>query len=382
MKRPAHLIALIVILLSVFLGTQNLYADTPTYSCEIRNGSFVSAQVFEFDIYLTQTGVTPLELACFNTGILLNSGFVNGGTITPTLLSGSELNASQVPINIAFDPAFLCVKIAPRKPPRDYGTGVTAGTVISNTAGTKVCSVRLTNSVAFGADPLNYNWSMNLMPYHTVVSAFTTEGTPFVNTAITNAISHSKTGNLVLFLEGLYVSGTGNHKAQDESGDHFAGPVADLVSVELADVTAPHTAIYTADNVMLYSNGKCAFTIPGELSGTYYVVVKHRNSIETWSAAPVSFGSGTVNYDFSTAAGQAYGNNMQQMGTVFVFFGGDQSQDGIVDGSDMAAIDNASTSVLSGYNTEDINGDGLVDGSDMAVIDNNSTAVVTAKKPL
>lgn len=381
MKRPAHLIALIVFVLSVFLGTQNLLADTPTYRCEIRNGSFVSAQVFEFDIYLTQTGVTPLELACFNTGILLNSSFINGGTITPALLVGSELNASQVPLNIAYDPAFFCVKIAPRKPPRDYGTGVTTGTLISNTTGTKVCRVQLTNSVAFGNDPLNYDWSMNLMPYHTVVSAFVTETSPYVNTAITNAISHSKTENLVLFLEGLYLEGTGNRKAQDESGDHFAGPVSDLISVELANTTSPFNTVYTAENVLLYPNGKCAFSIPGELSGSYYVVVKHRNSIETWSALPVSFASGTVTYDFSTAAGQAYGDNMQQMGTVFVFFGGDQSQDGIVDGSDMAAIDNASTSVLSGYNSEDINGDGLVDGSDMAVIDNNSTAVVTAEKP-
>jgi hypothetical protein len=59
----------------------------------------------------------------------------------------------------------------------------------------------------------------------------------------------------------------------------------------------------------------------------------------------------------------------------------DVTQDGLVDGSDLATVDNASLYVLMGYNPEDVNGDGLVDGSDMALIDNNSLAVIQAKKP-
>jgi hypothetical protein len=64
-----------------------------------------------------------------------------------------------------------------------------------------------------------------------------------------------------------------------------------------------------------------------------------------------------------------------------VIYGGDYSQDGAVDGTDMAAIDNASTATLLGYFPEDVNGDGQVDGSDMAMIDNNSTATVTVVRP-
>jgi len=66
---------------------------------------------------------------------------------------------------------------------------------------------------------------------------------------------------------------------------------------------------------------------------------------------------------------------------VFAIWGGDVTQDGLVDGSDLAAVDNASISILAGYNTEDCNGDGLVDGSDMALIDNNSLAIVQVIKP-
>jgi len=68
-------------------------------------------------------------------------------------------------------------------------------------------------------------------------------------------------------------------------------------------------------------------------------------------------------------------------GGVYAIFAGDDNRDGIVDGSDMAAIDNASTAVMTGYHPEDLNGDGIVDASDMAIIDNNSTAVVSAKRP-
>lgn len=375
---------LATLVLSGFLGSLNSYADAPTYSCDIRNGSFVSSKIFEFDLYLSQSGPTAFELAGFNTGILLNAGFVNSGTITPSLLAGSELNASQVPTNIAYDAAFRCIKIAPKRPPRDYATGITSGTIISNTTGTKVCRVRLTNSADFGADPLNYSWSMNLMPYHTVVAAFVppTSG-PYVNTIVTNATSHSVPGNLTAYLEGLYSSGTGNRKAQDEVGDHFAGPVADLITVSLASATLPYATVYTTANVLLYANGKCSFSIPGTLSGSYYIVVNHRNSIETWSAAPVAL-TGGVNYNFTTAASQAYGNNMKPLaGGVFGFYGGNTSGsiDQKVDGTDMAVVDNGSTILLKGYVTADATGDGKVDGSDMALTDNNATSVITRIKP-
>ncbi|NVO19239.1 MAG: hypothetical protein HXX13_06030 [Bacteroidetes bacterium] len=366
----------------IFISLSKVYADTPTYSCEIRNCSFVSSQVFEFDLYLVQSGTTAFELAGFNTGILLNTGFVNGGTITPSLLSGSELNASQVPQNIAYDAAYRCVKIAPRTPPRDYVSGLTSGTLISSTTGTKVCRVRLTNSVDFGNDPLSYSWSMNLMPYHTVVAAYIPGTTRPVNVAVTSATSHSKPENITLFLEGLYVTGTGNHKALDESGYHFPGPVADVITVKLAQAIYPFSTAYTFANTMLYTNGKCSLSVPGSLSGSYFIVINHRNSVETWSSNPVSFASGTVNYDFSNAASQAFGNNLKSLGNgLFAIYGGEVTQDGVVDGSDMAIVDNASTALMHGYLVSDVNGDSVVDGSDMALVDNNSTSIISVQKP-
>ena len=86
--------------------------------------------------------------------------------------------------------------------------------------------------------------------------------------------------------------------------------------------------------------------------------------------------------NFITAAKQALGNNLKLMiDNVYAIYSGDANQDGIVDGGDMSAIDNANVAIQTGYYPEDINGDGLVDASDMALIDNNSIAVVHVRRP-
>jgi hypothetical protein len=169
------------------------------------------------------------------------------------------------------------------------------------------------------------------------------------------------------------------------SGPQFGPGIADQVTVELHNPTPYSNIVYSLGLVNLGTNGDIAISaIPALYNGSYYLTIKHRNSIETTSASPVSFAGGTINYDFSTAATQAYGNNLKLMGTVYAIYGADPNQDGIVDGSDMLLIDNASqVPILHGYFPQDLNGDGTVDGTDMLMIDNNSQSpIVTSVKPL
>jgi hypothetical protein len=209
------------------------------------------------------------------------------------------------------------------------------------------------------------------------------DGTLNVSGVLTINATATKTLNLNMYLEGLYAGSGLMNQAMGSSGAQFPAGVADQLTIELHEATSPYSAIYTYPNVNLNTDGTLSIaTLPGNISGNFYIVIKHRNSIETWSAAPLAFGAASpISYDFSTAASQAFGNNLKQVGSVYVVWGGDATQDGIVDGSDMAAIDNASTATLQGYNPEDVNGDGIVDGSDMAVIDNNSTATIQVLKP-
>ncbi len=194
----------------------------------------------------------------------------------------------------------------------------------------------------------------------------------------------SKQMAVKLFLEGLYAGGGMMNQAQDISNPKFGAGIADKVTVELHESTAPYGVAYTFADADLNTNGSVTINnLPANISGSYYLVIKHRNSVETWSNDVVDFNvPGSFTYDFTTAAYKAYGNNQKLMsGDIFAIYGGDAVQDGIVDGSDMAAIDNASTAIQKGYFPEDINGDGIVDATDMALVDNNSTAVVQMKKP-
>ncbi len=178
-----------------------------------------------------------------------------------------------------------------------------------------------------------------------------------------------------IFLEGLYAGGGMMNQAQGTSGPQFSAGIADKVSVELHNSATPYGIFYEDNNIDLHTDGSLQINnLPSNTNGSYYITIRHRNSIETWSAQPYNFsGAGPFSYDFSTAASQAYGNNQKLMGTVYAIWGGDPTQDGIVDGSDMTAVDNASKPpALQGYYPEDVNGDGIVDGSDMTMIDNNS----------
>lgn len=213
------------------------------------------------------------------------------------------------------------------------------------------------------------------------------DGTTNVSGVLTvNEPITSKTLSVKVFLEGFYAGSGLMFKAKDENGnDMFPGTVADTVSVELHNASSYSVIEYQTHGVALNTNGDIQLTglngIPSIHSAAYFITIKHRNSVETTSAVPLSFATGSVSYDFSTAASQAYGANLQNLGDAFGIFAGDENKDGLVDSSDMIDADNDAAAFAVGYIPTDINGDGLTDSSDMILIDNNSTAFVASVLP-
>lgn len=121
-------------------------------------------------------------------------------------------------------------------------------------------------------------------------------------------------------------------------------------------------------------------------AGTYYITVKHRNSIETWSKVggevydPMKLGS----FDFTFDQSQAYQNNMSSLNsspTKFAIFSGDPNQDGVIDVQDVGIVDNGASSFLTGYALADLNGDNVVDIQDLLIAENNSFNFVTKATP-
>ncbi|MBK7174092.1 MAG: hypothetical protein IPH84_12845 [Bacteroidales bacterium] len=114
-------------------------------------------------------------------------------------------------------------------------------------------------------------------------------------------------------------------QAQGSSGSQFGTGIADQVTIELHNATSPYAMEYSYENVNLLTDGMILInSLPGTISGNYYIVVKNRNSIETWSATAIDFSAiGTISYDFSTAVSQAFGNNLKLSGTDYLIWGGD-----------------------------------------------------------
>jgi hypothetical protein len=157
--------------------------------------------------------------------------------------------------------------------------------------------------------------------------------------------------NLKVFLEGFYNGTT---------------QVPDTVKVYLAQNTTPFT-LKDSSAVVLNSAGTGTLSFGKAGNGAYYIVVKHRNHIETWSANAMTFGTGnTTPYDFTTSSNKAYGNNMKQVGSFWVLWGGDCVNDGAVNAFDNNLF--ITQFGRDGFNNCDLNGDGFVDGYDLLIL--------------
>lgn len=201
-----------------------------------------------------------------------------------------------------------------------------------------------------------------------------------IDDVVMNA-GNSKTLNLTLYPEGLYIGSGTLSKAQNETGDRFAGNIADEIVVELHNAANYNTTIYVSPPVSLLTNGNVSLNIPASFSGSYYLTIKHRNSIETTSVSPVSFAGSSISYAFDTPA-KAYGSNLKLSGDGRgLIFVGDANNDNVVDTDDMTIVENDVTTFTAGYVITDMNGDGVIDTGDMTLTDNNAAIFVGAVLP-
>ena len=169
------------------------------------------------------------------------------------------------------------------------------------------------------------------------------------------------------------------------TGDYLNA--SDTLELYLASATTPYSFVDSSsallDSTTFYATG--AFNSAS--TGSYYLSVKHRNSVETWSAGTISFvQNSTVTYDFTDLQTRAYGDNLTQVNSSpvrWAVFSGDVNQDGYVDPLDLSLIDADSYNYVSGRAlATDINGDGYVDPLDLAITDANSYNYVGIKRPV
>ncbi|MBK9404592.1 MAG: hypothetical protein IPN57_08680 [Ignavibacteria bacterium] len=159
----------------------------------------------------------------------------------------------------------------------------------------------------------------------------------------------------------------------------------DTVRVYLRNTSAPFAIVDSAKEIINRFSLKAAFKFPNATAGTYYLQLKHRNSIETWSNSGLAYIPGTtLNHDFTFAQNMAFGLNQIQVDASplrFALYSGDVNQDGTIDASDLSNVDNDAFSSVSGYVNTDLNGDDLVDATDVSIVDNNAFNAVSVIRP-
>ena len=178
-------------------------------------------------------------------------------------------------------------------------------------------------------------------------------------------------GGVRLLIEGLY----------DEATNRLS--MRDTVKAYLRNIFTPFEVVDSTaaviDSISFIGN----FRFLNATSGTYYLVIKHRNSIETWSEpGGVHFTQGTlISYDFTKDSTKAYGSNMVKKGSKWCIYSGDVNQDGLVDIKDVARVNKAVRVGLIGYSAEDLNGDNIVDASDLLIVTTNSNSLIRRIAP-
>lgn len=159
----------------------------------------------------------------------------------------------------------------------------------------------------------------------------------------------------------------------------------DSVKVFLRDMNSPYhirdSAISQIDSLSLSG----LFTFSTAPTGTYYVIAKHFNSLETWSKVGGEYliaDASINNYDFTTSISQAFGNNLKLKGSKFCFFSGDLNNDGVINLTDIIPIYVlASHFTVGNYLPEDLTGDNIVDLNDVLICYNNSASFVKFMRP-
>jgi hypothetical protein len=177
--------------------------------------------------------------------------------------------------------------------------------------------------------------------------------------------------NLKLNIEGYYDTTT--HEMRPVKANQGIGSSVTDVGDIIVDLVNPdnHETIATISTV-LKTNGTATCNFPTVTHGTYYIVVKHRNAIQTWSATPVLVSAIPMTYDFSNDVNKVYGSNTVELENgVYGFYSGDINQDEIIDATDYSMWETDYNDFSVGNFSTDLNGDGIVDASDYSIWESN-----------
>lgn len=194
--------------------------------------------------------------------------------------------------------------------------------------------------------------------------------------------------NVKMFIEGYYIMGTNGLMNNSGAGGCL---YVNGISPNVTDVDTVHVSLMNANTYLkedsttgiLQTDGSLNVSFNTATAGnSYYIKINHRNTLETWSAIPVTMSS-TTSYDFTDLQMKAYGNIQKELSPgVWGFYSGDLNQDLAIDSLDYAIMLDAVSQILTGYVVEDITGDGVTESTDFAIMEGNTFLFPVSVNPL
>lgn len=159
----------------------------------------------------------------------------------------------------------------------------------------------------------------------------------------------------------------------------------DTVSVYLRKVSSPYVIVDSAKAPIDSVSKSGLFEFSKVSAGNYFIVVKHFNSLETWSKTGgeiLTVCEPVYDYDFSDSEAKAYGNNLHLTGSKYCVYSGDINKSNSINLDDVLFIYNDAGNFISGNKPiSDLTGDNLVDLSDITIAYNNSNKFISVISP-
>lgn len=268
-------------------------------------------------------------------------------------------------------------------------SGASGNTVVISGANFTGVTAVLVNGIAPTSYTVNSTSQITM-----TVSAAMTSGPITVVCGPCSAVSagtFTKLGaslSIKAYIQG-YMNGTTMRSVLQNQGVSGVSSVyTDTIMVQLRSTADPNIIVDSRKTLMTTTGSAVAnfTTVP---AGSYWIVIQHRNAIQTWSSSPQALNTTSILYNFSTAASKAYGNNLVQLTpTVWALYSGDVStgsvapgQDGFINVSDLQLFENNSTNNPAGYSVHDLNGDNIIDAADYSLLENNVSAGIQVQRP-
>ena len=191
--------------------------------------------------------------------------------------------------------------------------------------------------------------------------------------------------NVKAFLQGYYIGNSQMRPAIFNSGMSNIATATDSIEVSLWESSNVSNPNFKARSIINNSGIMTAYFPLSTIGQSYYLSLKHRNSIQTWSKNPILINAENF-YDFSTNSNKAYSDGFNEplinLGNgIYAIYSGDVNQDGSVDIFDMQNVENNASQFAFGYYNSDCSGDGNTDVSDMNIIENNVGLFIYYARP-